>query len=57
MKKKRIAEEQIIQVLKEHEAGSSVDDIYHRHGVGNSTFYKWKAKFGDMEVNEAKRLR
>jgi len=55
--KKRFTEEQIIRVIKEQEAGASVDDICRRHGIGNSTFYKWKSKFGGMEVSEAKRLR
>jgi len=57
MKKKRFTEEQIIGILKEHEAGAKVEDICRRHGIGNSTFYKWKSKFGGMEVSEAKRLR
>lgn len=57
MKKKRFSEEQIIQVLKEHEAGSTADELCRRYGIGNSTFYKWKSKFGGMEVSEAKRLR
>lgn len=42
---------------KEHEAGISADDLCRKHGVGNSTFYKWKAKFGGMDVSEAKRLK
>lgn len=55
--KKRFTEEQIIRVIKEQENGASVDEICRRHGIGNSTFYKWKSKFGGMEVSEAKRLR
>jgi len=55
--KKRFTEEQIIRVIKEQESGASVDDICRRHGVANSTFYKWKSKFGGMEVSEAKRLK
>ena len=55
--KKRFTEEQIIRIIKEQEAGASVDDICRRHGIGNSTFYKWKSKFGGMEVSEAKRLK
>ena len=55
--KKRFTEEQIIRVIKEQESGTSVDDICRRHGIANSTFYKWKSKFGGMEVSEAKRLK
>ena len=57
MKRKRYTEEQIIGVLKEHEAGASVPDLSRRHGVAENTIYRWKAKFGGMEVSEAKRLR
>ena len=55
--KKRFTEEQIIRMIKEQESGTSVDDICRRHGIANSTFYKWKSKFGGMEVSEAKRLK
>ena len=55
--KKRFTEEQIIRVIKEQESGTSVDDICRRHGIANSTFYKWKSKFGGMELSEAKRLK
>lgn len=55
--KKRFTEEQIIQVLKEHEAGSGTGDLCRRHGISPGTFYKWKAKFGGMEVSDARRLR
>ena len=57
MKRKRYTEEQIIAVLKEHEAGARVEDLARRHGVAENTIYRWKSKFGGMEVNEAKRLR
>lgn len=55
--KKRFTEEQIIKVLKEHEAGSGTGDLCRRHGISPATFYKWKAKFGGMEVSDAKKLR
>lgn len=55
--KKRFTEEQIIQVLKEHAAGVKVAEICRRHGVSDATLYKWKAKFGGMEVSEAKKLK
>ena len=57
MKRKRFTEEQIIGVLKEHEAGASVPDLSRRHGVAENTIYRWKAKFGGMEDSDAKRLR
>ncbi len=57
MKKKRFTEEQIIGALKAHEAGEKVADICRRIGVAQGTFYNWRAKFGGMEVNEARRLR
>lgn len=57
MKRKRYTEEKIISILKEHEAGASAKDLSRRHGVAENTVYRWKAKFGGMEVSEAKRLR
>ena len=57
MKRKRYTEEQIISILKEHEAGASVPDLSRRHGVAGNTVYRWKSKFGGMEVSDAKRLR
>ena len=57
MKRKRYTEEQIIAVLKEQEAGARVEDLARRHGVCENTIYRWKSKFGGMEVSEAKRLR
>jgi len=57
MKRNRFSEEQIIGILKEHEAGISVSDLCRKHGVSDASIYKWKAKFGGMEVSEAKKLR
>lgn len=57
MKRSRFSDEQIIGVLKEHEAGAPTADVCRRHGISGATFYKWKAKFGGLEVTEAKRLR
>ena len=57
MKRSRFSEEQIIGILKEHEAGVSVADLCRKHGVSDASIYKWKAKFGGMEVSEAKRLK
>lgn len=57
MKRSRFSDEQIIGILKEHEAGAATADVCRRHGISGATFYKWKAKFGGLEVTEAKRLR
>ena len=57
MKRNRFTEEQIIGILKEHEAGVSVSDLCRKHGVSDASIYKWKAKFGGMDVSEAKKLR
>lgn len=57
MKKQRFTEEQIIAVLKEQEAGMKVADLCRKYGISDATFYNWKAKYGGMEVSEAKRLR
>ena len=57
MKRGRFSEEQIIGILREHEAGVSVSDLCRKHGVSDASIYKWKAKFGGMDVSEAKRLR
>lgn len=55
--KKRFTEEQIIAVLKEQEAHGKTLEVCRRHGISPATFYKWKAKFGEMEVSDARRLR
>ena len=57
MKGKRYSEEQIIGILKEHEAGVKVADLVRQHVISEQSFYRWKSKFGGMEVSEAKRLR
>ncbi len=57
MKRKRFTEEQIIAVLREQEAGMKTGDLARKHGISEATLYNWKAKFGGMDVSEAKRLR
>jgi len=57
MKRSRFSEEQIIGILKEHESGVSVAELCRKHGVSDASIYKWKAKFGGMDVSEARRLR
>jgi putative transposase len=57
MKRSRFSDERIIVILKEQEAGAVTADVCRRHGISEATFYKWKAKFGGLEVTEAKRLR
>jgi putative transposase len=57
MKRLRFSEEQIIGVLKEVEAGAKTGELARRHGVSEATIYNWKAKYGGLEVSEAKRLR
>jgi putative transposase len=57
MKRSRFTEEQVIAVLKEHEAGAKTPDLARKHGISEATFYNWKARYGGMEVSEAKRLK
>jgi putative transposase len=57
MKRSRFSQEQIIGVLKEHQAGASVSDLCRKHGISDATFYTWRSKYGGMEVSEAKRLK
>ncbi len=57
MKKSRYTEEQIIGILKQHEAGVKTADLCREHGISEATFYNWKSKYGGMDVSEAQRLR
>ena len=57
MKRSRFSEEQIIAILKEHEAGVPVADLCRKHGVSTASLYKWKAKYGGMDVSEARKLK
>jgi putative transposase len=57
MRKSRFSESQIIAIIREHEAGAKVEDLCRRHGVSGTTLYKWKAKYGGLEVSEAKKLK
>ena len=57
MKRSRFTEEQIIAILREQETGIAVAELCRKHGVSSPTFYKWKAKFGGMDVSEARKLK
>ena len=57
MKRSRFSEEQIIAILKQHESGVSTVDVCREHGISSAAFYKWKAKFGGMDVSDARKLK
>lgn len=57
MKRKKFTEEQIIGILKEHQAGLGTQELCRKHGISSPTFYNWKAKFGGMEVSDARKLK
>jgi putative transposase len=57
MTRKRYTEEQIIGILKESEAGVNTQELCRKHGVSDASFYKWKAKYGGMDVSDARRLK
>ncbi len=57
MKRSRFSEERIIGILKEHQAGLSASDLCRQHGISDATFYKWRSKYGGMEVSQARKLK
>jgi putative transposase len=57
MRRSRFSDEQIIGIVKEQEAGAKTADVCRRHGISDATFYKWKSKYGGLEVSEARRLK
>jgi putative transposase len=57
MKRSRFTEEQVIAILREQDAGAKTADVCRRHGISEATFYAWKAKFGGLDVSEARRLK
>ncbi|GAA4480928.1 hypothetical protein GCM10023157_19320 [Gluconacetobacter asukensis] len=57
MKKARFTQDQIIGILKEHQAGATAGDLCRRHGISDATFYTWRSKYGGMEVSDARRLK
>ena len=57
MKRSRFSEEQIIGILKEHQAGLGAKELCRKHGISDATFYKWRSTYGGMEVSDARRLK
>ena len=57
MRRSKYGEEQIIGILKEHEAGVSTADVCRKYGISDATFYKWRSKYGGMEVSDARKLK
>lgn len=57
MRKSRFSEEQIIAILAEQERGMATSEVCRRHGISSATFYKWKAKYGGMDVSDARKLK
>ena len=57
MRRSRFSEEQVIGILKEHQAGLAVAELCRKYGISDATFYKWRSKYGGLEVSEAQRLR
>jgi putative transposase len=57
MRKSRFSEDQILNVLKEHQAGIAVAELCRKHGISDATFYTWRSKYGGMEVSDARRLK
>jgi len=57
MRRSKYSEEQVIGILKEHDAGLSTAEICRKYGVSNATFYKWRGKYGGMEVSDARKLK
>lgn len=57
MKRSRFGQDQIIGILKEHQAGTTAADLCRRHGISDATFYTWRSKYGGMEVSDARRLK
>ena len=57
MRRSRFSEEEIIDILKEQETGAKVSELCRRHGISETTFYKWKSKYGGLKVSDAKRLK